>query len=546
MRSPKSLKHQLFLVYILIMLLFSLALSSYIYISNRSYAQEKLIDHYQNTAASLVNDMEAELDALGTYSYILSRNPSLLRILLNPYDIYDTVVALNADIEPVIQFILNSNDRVENVTIYTDQQQHRIPSPYFEDVSTVSDSLWFQNISDLDGSHVFAEGNTLYIVTPIRNYHSQKIDTGFVKMDIDMASLAGNILSKHEDIHFSISDHSGNPIYSTLALPASDHYLALSPISLRSTSASATFYVDQSLMQISIGSMLLPILLILIFSLLLTYIFIQYTNRKIFSRLEQIKDKIGHMDADHFIITIDDQPNDEIGALSTCINKMSVKIDTMFAELDATKTREKQAEMEALRSRIDPHFLYNMLNTINWIALDGNIDLVCSLTQELAVYYRTTLNGGEPVSTVKNEIENIQAYLNLQKIATDHAFDITYQLDESLMDCKVCDFILQPLVENAITHGIKPLKGRRGHICVKLYTQDQDLYFAVTDNGIGLEHSASGKGSALKKHHYGIRNINLRIALAFGSDYGVTLSPGPEHIGTTATIHLPKHPYTDA
>ena len=543
MKLRKSLKYRLFLVYIIFMLLFSSAISSFVYIQNRNYTQSALKDSYQNTASFLVSNIESEINTLGTYSYILARNPSLLRILLNPYDIYDIVVALNAEIEPTIQLILNNNNHINNITIYTDETQREIPSPYFADISTVKETAWYQTIGDLDGYHIYSSSNELYIITPIRNYHSQKIDNGFVKLDIDITKLATNVLSKHKDLQISLSSEEGDVLFSTIDLPASDNYLTLSQHDLRSTPATVTFYLHRSLMQLPIGNMLLPVMLILAASIMVTYLFMRYMNNSIFSRLEMIKDKVSHMDTDHFIITIDDQPDDEIGALCACINKMSVKIDTMFTELDTAKGREQRAEIEALRARIDPHFLYNVLNTINWIALDGNVDLVHSLTQELAVYYRTTLNDGEPISSIKNELENVRAYLNLQKIATSDAFDVSYHLDDRLLDYEVCDFILQPLVENAITHGIKPLKDRRGAICVELYEQNGDIYFSITDNGIGLEHAAAVKDSMLKKHHYGIKNINLRIALTFGSEYGVGLTPGPSGIGTTALIHLPKRPH---
>lgn len=541
MKPALSLKHRLFLVYITTMFLFTSVLCSYVYIRNRNYTWETLKSNYQNTASFLTNDIEAELDTLSSYSYILSRNPSLIQLLLNPHDIYEIVVSLNADIEPTIQFILNSSKAIKGITIYTDETEKQIPSPYFENVTQAEDTIWYKTITGLDGPHIFCEGEQLYIITPIRNYHSQRIDTGFVKMDIDATSLATAALSKHKDLQFSLFNDAGDVLFSTLEIPVSEDYFSLGQNTLRSAPVTITFHIHSSLMQLPTGEILLPALTILIASLLLSYLFMRYMNRKMFSRLETIMEQINRVDADNFIITIDDQTDDEIGALAVCINRMSKKIDTMFTELTAAKNRELRAEIEALRARIDPHFLYNILNTINWIAMDGNTDQVCAITHELAIYYRTNLNDGKSISSIGKEIENVKAYLNLQEIATSHAFDVVYHIDEELLGCETCDFILQPLVENAITHGIKPLKGRRGTITIDLYEKENTIYLSVTDNGVGLR-SPSAKGSVFKKTHYGIKNINLRISLTFGENYGVSLVPGPNGLGAVATICLPKKP----
>lgn len=539
MRPIKSLKIQFLLVYIAIMLLFSAILSTYVYVQNRNYTREALTGSFKNTAAFLANDIESELDTICSYSYILSRNPSLIQMLLNPYDIYDTVVALNSQIEPTIQFILSANDRIKNITIYVDERDRKIPSGFFEDVATVKNTVWYQTVPDLDGSHVFTDDKQIYIITPIRNYHSQRIDTGYIKTVVDIEKLSENALTKHKDLHFTLSEESGEILFSTLETPVPGNYLALGQYDLRSTPASISFYLDRSLIHFPSWNLLLPVIFVLVISLLLSCIFMRYMNNKMFKRLQRIKEQVANIDAEHFVIAIDDHFDDEIGALSTCINKMSLKISNMFSELEAAKNREQKAEVEALRARIDPHFLYNIMNTINWIALDGNTDQICAITHELAVYYRTTLNNGRTTSTINSEIENVRAYLNLQKIASNNAFDVVYQIDRTLLNCETCDFILQPLAENALTHGIKPLKGRRGTITVALFQQNDMVCMSVTDNGVGLNNSIA-KASSLKRAHYGIENINLRISLTFGKQYGISLEPGPDAIGTVATIRLPK------
>ena len=539
MKNSRSLKQQIILIYLSTTLIVACVVSSYVYLKTHNYTRDTLKNSYRSSADLLFSDMESKIDNYCSYSYILSRNPSLVNMLLNPYDIYDTVIALNSDIEPTIQFILESSDAIQNITIYTDESEHEIPSNYFEDVSKIQDTEWFEQASILDGTFLMSENGNLFIVSPIRNYHSHKIDTGFVRLDIDINAFSTEIQSSHESLCFTLNDAEGKELFSTLSDASTKEYLQLNQNSLRGTQITSTFYVHKSFLRIPVIEILLPILIVLVVFVLFSYAFMHFINKIMFLRLEKIMEQINRIDANNFHISIDDDKNDEIGKLANCINNMSEKIDNLFVELSETKDKEKRAELEFLRAKIDPHFLYNIMDTINWIAIDGDTELICKITHELSLFYRTNLNYGKTINTIYNEIENVKAYLNLQMIATSQGFDMEYKIDEQLLNYETCDFILQPLAENAIVHGIKPLKTRRGLITVKLYEEENSIYLVVEDNGVGI-HNKSNTRLGFKKTNYGIKNINERIQLTFGNDYGVTLSSAPDEIGTVAKIKLPK------
>lgn len=539
MKKARSLKHQIILIYLSTTLIVACIVSSYVYLKTHDYTRDTLENSYRSSADLLFGDMESKIDSYCSYSYILSRNPTLINMLLNPYDIYDTVVALNSDIEPTIQFILNSSDAIQNIIIYTDESEHEIPSNYFEDVNKVQDEEWLEQAKKLDGTFLMSENGNLFIVSPIRNYHSHKIDTGFIRLDIDINTFATEIQSSHENLCFTLNDAEGKELFSTLNDASSVEYLQLNQNSLRGTQITSTFYVHKSFLRIPVIEILLPILIVLVVFVLFSYAFMHFINKIMFLRLEKIMEQINRIDANNFHINVDDDKNDEIGKLANCINNMSGKIDHLFIELSETKDKEKRAELEFLRAKIDPHFLYNIMDTINWIAIEGDTELICKITHELSVFYRTNLNYGKTINTIYNEIENVKAYLNLQMIATSHAFDVEYKVDEQLLNYETCDFILQPLAENAIVHGIKPLKTRRGLVTVKLYEEDNSIYLVVEDNGVGI-HNKSNARLGFKKTNYGIKNINERIKLTFGDDYGVTLGSASDKIGTVAKIKLPK------
>ncbi len=539
MKRKRSLKKRIIFPYLSATLIIALIISSYVFVKTRTYARESLENSYKNSAQLLYGKIDSEIDAYFTASYMLSRNPALINMLLHPLDVYDTVIALNTYVEPTIQFVLASNPAIKNIHIYADLSSREIPSPYFQDISAMTEAGWYEKVSILDGAYLLTNGNSFLVICPIRNYYVQAIDAGYVCLDIDITLFAQELQADYRDLCFTLSDANGDVLYSNQE--AAKAYIQLGQNSLQGCNEQilASACVKESLLRIPLVEVILPILFILVVFLVFSFIFIRLINRAIFSRLTKIMDQINQINPRDFQIRIRDAGEDEIGDLANCINHMSIRIKDLFVELGQSKDKEKRIEMEYLRAKIDPHFFYNILDTINWVALDGDTELVCELTHKLSIFYRSCLNTESATHTIRNEIENIQSYLDLQKIATSDCFDVVYQIDESLLDLTICDFILQPLVENAIVHGIKPLKERRGQITIRIFEDAGSIHLTVADNGIGLEKSAVPH-HRLKKTHYGVRNINERIVLAYGDGYGVTLRPNPAGAGAVSEIILPK------
>ena len=189
-----------------------------------------------------------------------------------------------------------------------------------------------------------------------------------------------------------------------------------------------------------------------------------------------------------------------------------------------------------LQSKINPHFLYNNLSAINWIAIEKGEDRIYEITTELATFYRTALNKGINVDHLNVEVENIKAYVKLQLMAHDEGFDVEYKIEPSLLNQMVPIFILQPLVENAIEHGIDCMREKRGKISIEIYAENNELYMTVRDNGLKLyEKIGQGKMSH-EEFGYGVSNVDKRIRILCGEGYGVEIFAGPG--GTTSIIKL--------
>ncbi|KOY12616.1 sensor histidine kinase [Paenibacillus xylanivorans] len=175
----------------------------------------------------------------------------------------------------------------------------------------------------------------------------------------------------------------------------------------------------------------------------------------------------------------------------------------------------------------------------NWIAIENNQTKISHITNNLATYYRTALNHGKDLSTLGIELDNIKSYIALQQIARDESFDVVYDVSPSLLQCIVPNFILQPIIENAIEHGIDTLREGNGVIVIKSEVHESKYNICISDNGKELYEKYGGSEFAKSMYGYGLRNVNERIRLKTNFNYGIRLYSSSD--GTKAVLTLPNY-----
>ena len=223
----------------------------------------------------------------------------------------------------------------------------------------------------------------------------------------------------------------------------------------------------------------------------LLYFLTFVTVNSILSPLAQLTgviEKISLEDIGSHEILIIPGRRDEIGTLIQTFNAMLKRIRTLIHEAYVQKLKAKEYHFNALRAQINPHFLYNTLSQISAKAILAGQNDISRTVQLLALFYRTSLNNGNDITTIGNELENIRAYLSIQLMLTDHSFQVRYDLDESLLELPIPCLILQPLVENAIEHGLKNSRrpDRLIHIGLSSDTADNLCLIRIRDNDIGI------------------------------------------------------------
>lgn len=234
---------------------------------------------------------------------------------------------------------------------------------------------------------------------------------------------------------------------------------------------------------------------------------------------------------------------DEIEAVYRDFNFMVNEVQRLMQEHYQLGKNVKMAEIRALQAQINPHFLYNTLDLINWIAMDYGASDIEKIAWNLARYYRLSLNHGKSVISIEEEVEHTQVYVNIENYHFDNAIQMTVDIPEELKHKACLNIILQPFVENAIVHGIAENSAiSQCRIHVTAQRQEDDILFCIQDDGPGMTedqiHDAVSVDMAQSGKGYGVKNINFRIKLCFGEKYGVQYKSQPGH-GTTAMIRIP-------
>lgn len=264
----------------------------------------------------------------------------------------------------------------------------------------------------------------------------------------------------------------------------------------------------------------------------------------IFSRLivrdiEKLQQNMQSVEEGDMTIRVTSDAADEIGGLIRGFGSMIDKINYLINEVYEGKLLQKQYEMRALQAQINPHFLYNSLSLINWKALEAGKDDISKLTLALSSFYRTSLNRGNNVLTIRQELENMKSYLEIQSCMHDDSFDVILDIQEDILNYQTLNLLLQPLVENAIEHGIDLLEDRKGVIKITGRMDEERIYLYVEDNGVGIEPELLSSILEFKTRGYGVRNVNERIKLFYGEEYKLQIESS-EGQGTRSTITIPK------
>ena len=257
--------------------------------------------------------------------------------------------------------------------------------------------------------------------------------------------------------------------------------------------------------------------------------------------LKKLQRRMKEVEAGALDTVADLQGAYEIKQLTSSFNAMISQIQQLMNQIIDDHTKLRKSEMKALQAQINPHFLYNTLDSIVWLAEDGDSKSVITMVSALAKFFRLSISGGHDLITIADELRHAENYLIIQSIRYKDQFDYTFEADKEVLNCRTVKIVLQPILENAIYHGIEKAVDH-GHILIEARDAGDKILLRVRDNGLGMTKETLERIFQINPSRtsgIGVKNVHQRIQLYFGKEYGLKIESEPEE-GTVVDIWLPK------
>lgn len=274
-------------------------------------------------------------------------------------------------------------------------------------------------------------------------------------------------------------------------------------------------------------------LVLITLALVLVYVI----NRTITKPITKLVKAMEKMEQEDFTYRIPVKDTSEMGYLTKKFNNMNEKIYSLIEENYKVKIREKETQIIALNTQLNPHFLYNTLNIINWMAIENKQKDISKMLVKLSYMLQYTARNQDEMGSLETDLKWMRNYMEIMNMRFGERFQVFYEIDPELMEHKVPKLFLQPFVENSIIHGFEDMKGG-GIIRIKGWHDLENIYFEVYDNGKGMEKELIQQIMDGTSSSIGIQNVDKRIKLIYGEAYGVSLFSKPLQ-GTRAIITIP-------
>lgn len=551
MKLKKTMRNsmllQLFFYYLVGNLLFILFLSSIFYYTSKYIIMNKEIEYTNKNVMSTSRYITLYVEKLQNIINLLSVNADVRNFL--------TLGNNNSkkSIEKMVYSILDNNKGIKNITVIgkngsiisSDKNNdmkisaNMMKEKWYVDAINNSDMPVFNPVRKDEDSSMNSNSWFLSISRDIKNSKGENL--GVIVFDIKYEMferyLRSNAFGRQSDS--IIIDNHGNVIYYRDVKCFADKK-CLEKFSEKNKNKDTYLYETQientnwNLRSLANTNDLVTlkknfshiVIIIFLFSLAFSSIITFIVITKILKPLIKLENHMQNFENNLREFHLSEKTGYEIQNLVEHFNVMVEKIKYL-----------REYEIKALHSQINPHFLYNTLDTIIWMAEFEDNEKVISITKSLANYFRLSLSNGHEKIPLKDEIMHTKEYLFIQKQRYEDKLSYFFNIeDESLLSIKVPKIIIQPIVENSIYHGIKNLSGN-GIITIDVYRQNSTVNISVKDNGIGFEKAKQFKKS--KTGGVGIKNVDKRIKFYYGKNYGVFINKDSKTEGAEVIIKIP-------
>lgn len=539
-----------------------------------------------------VSNINMELTNIEMTAYQLSSNMTLSRFLADEhedysYQFFDT---LTSSIYPMFSWVKTANPIISDAYIFT--KNATLPNAYlFRHAINYENTYWFKDVQNhtflgspyWENLHLSRNYNgTLYTSSQSNNYvyslfyiinPTSSNNTAYLELIINPKQLFNSVISSPigKNGFFAIINSKGfiisgneTPLLSSIV---TDNKLQSA---LSESSESISFKYDQSTYYVGfqyiekLDSYLLSIIPEkeitelfekprnhYIISICITFILLLFLafalGNAIHKKITKISKAIYQFQEGNFDTSIEVKGMDELDKLSMDFNSMSAKINELVNKVYKAEIAQKQDEIFALQSQINPHFIYNTLESIKMMAELHDEEDISDCITALGNLLRQNNTIGDHLITIESELENLSDYIKIQNLTYNNRIRITFNISQEIMKYKTLRLVLQPLAENSIVHGLGD-NMEYINILVQGYKSGNDILFTIQDDGCGIDSdrldeitsilNSDPKDHPSSKNGIGLFNVNRRIKLFFGIDYGLSIK-STEGTSTAITIKLP-------
>ena len=584
LKTKLMLSHIFFvLIPMLLIAYFLFTQISDVLISNTIRTEESLIDQMDTNITALVSKITAIPDNIKEQDFYINTLRS------TRFTTYRNTPDYAPDATAFFSYLYSTEgeNHIKDIKIYVEESKYKLLEDYpdsriFLPISEAEGSYWYGIFSSSDMTKLFCpefylsaneiknNGDLAFIQrveyagtnSYIAVYFSSSLFEKILKensrtedsvayiinsrqsfVSYSNASLAGLYFMRYEDIPNTIPTQKE---FVSRVLVEQEMYMGYRSIDetdwyLVSVVPASQVYSEQN-------NLLRQFLLLSVFLLIISCIMPMVTTSNITRRISSVINQMrtvrlgSHLTTPEKLPETDDR--DEIGDLITTYNYMADELGNLMEQQKHSAEELRIAEYRALQAQINPHFLYNMLDMINWLSKSGKSEEVSIAVQSLSKFYKLTLSKKEVTTTVAEELNHVSLYVKLQNMRFENKIDFLIDVPDEILDCEIPKLVLQPIVENAILHGILGKESKAGSIVIMAWLEGRDIVFVVSDDGVGIPQEQmdkilSGDGKSESGSNIGIYNTHRRLQLYYDNqDFGLTYR-STLGIGTEVEIRIP-------
>ena len=511
----------------------------------------------ENYLTQAVSNMDNQLRIYNNLSDYIAFNQQISHVVSHEYDsYYDMYNQFSNVLDPMLASLKYFHSDINQITIYTKNNVVK-HNTTLAPITEIENEDWYKIIKGNNDIHWFVSQDEKKVFCA-RNIPTleNNYEVGVLYVQVDYEKLFESFKQMNDSNYgIFIMDELGNNIFNfdqfedpnksrkmtfdefNKGIGKENIYTIVTAHSVNNN-WTVSLYKPQKLIYESTNFMItgnvIAIMLLIVFSIIITSVL----SKVMVSGLEKLRANMEEVEKGNMEITVKSNNEDEVGALIRGFEKMILQIKALIEDVYESRLIQKDYEMKALQAQINPHFLYNSLSLINWMALETDQEDISKITLSLSTFYRTALNKGKNILRVRDEIKNMRSYLDIQLMMHDHEFDVDVEIDECILDYNILNLILQPLIENAIDHGIDLKTDGRGGIKIIGKKQNDEIVLIVSDNGVGMSKEQAESILTNKSNGYGVKNVNERIKLYYGEQYQLKIE-SEIGIGTKVKVTIP-------